>query len=356
MPKKRADAQAVQIEAAADSPAFARRSASTSITLADIARIAGVSTITVSRALTKPGMVSEETVQRVREVANRIGYVPNLVAGGLSSRRSRLIAAVVPTIAHPVFADTIQALSDSLSQAGYQLMLGVSGYGATREDALIESVLSRRPDGIVLTGIMHTPEVRRRLMTTGIPVVETWDLTPTPIDMLVGFSHVKVGHALAGFLVRRGYRKPALIIANDQRAQQRKQGLEDGLAMHDIRLVNTVCLPAPTSVLLGREFFRNLLRETPDIDIVICSSDTLAMGVMIESQVQKLRIPDDIAVVGFGNLEAAAAMHPSLTTVQIDGRAIGEQAARFLLACAEDKAPEERIIDVGFKILERDSA
>lgn len=126
--------------------------------------------------------------------------------------------------------------------------------------------------------------------------------------------------------------------------------------MRHIRLVNTVCLPAPTSVVLDHEFLRKLLQETPGIDIVICSSDTLAMGVMIESQVQKLRIPDDIAVAGFGNLEAAATMHSSLTTVQIDGRAIGEQAARFLQACAEDRPPAERIIDVGFQILERESA
>jgi len=125
--------------------------------------------------------------------------VPNLLAGGLASTRSRLVAAVVPTISGPVFLETIQSLTEALAERGYQLMLGQAGYAGSREDALLEAIIGRRPDGIVLTGIMHSAEGRKRLLAAGIPVVETWDLTPTPIDMLVGFSHVEVGRAVAGF-------------------------------------------------------------------------------------------------------------------------------------------------------------
>lgn len=160
------------------------------ITLGDVARLAGVSPITASRALNTPDQVAPDKLARVREAVARTGYVPNRLAGGLASARSRLVAAVVPTIAGPVFMEMVQSLTSALADAGYQLMLGQSGYTESREDALLEAIIGRRPDGIVLTGIMHSPEGRRRLLASGIPVVETWDLTPTPIDMLVGFSHI----------------------------------------------------------------------------------------------------------------------------------------------------------------------
>ncbi|MGE5794307.1 MAG: LacI family DNA-binding transcriptional regulator, partial [Bacteroidota bacterium] len=134
------------------------------ITLADVAKLAGVSAITASRALNTPDQVSPETLRRVREAVDRTGYVPNMLAGGLASTRSRLVAAVVPTIAGPVFLETIQALTEALAESGYQLMLGQSGYTHSREDALLDAIIGRRPDGIMLTGIMRSPEGRRRLL------------------------------------------------------------------------------------------------------------------------------------------------------------------------------------------------
>src|ERR1700682_2340697 len=182
------------------------RRGSGGLTLTDVARLAGVSPITVSRALNTPEQLTADTLARVQEAVARTGYVPNRVAGGLASSRSRLVAALVPTVASPVFLETVQAGTDTLAQAGYQVMLGQSGYGETREDALLDAIIGRRPDGVILTGVMHSPEGRRRLAAAGIPVVETWDLTPTPIDMLVGFSHEKVGVAVAEYLHFRGSR------------------------------------------------------------------------------------------------------------------------------------------------------
>ena len=197
------------------------------MTLADVAKVAGVSAITASRALNTPNRVSQGAQKRVRDAVERTGYVPNMVAGGLASSRSRLVAALVPTIAGPVFLETVQALTEALAESGYQLMLGQSGYGGAREDALLDAIIGRRPDGIVLTGIMHSAEGRRRLLAAGIPVVETWDLTPTPIDMLVGFSHEKVGHAVAEYLFAQGRRKLAIVTADDHRAGLRRKGFEE---------------------------------------------------------------------------------------------------------------------------------
>src|SRR5690349_14127060 len=144
-----------------------RKAAGTAATVHDVARMAAVSAITVSRALNAPERVSARTLKRVRAAIARTGYVPNLLAGGLRSAKSKLVAAVVPTIAGPVFLETIQSLTDTLDAHGYQLLLGQSGYENSREDALIDAIVGRRPVGIVLTGMKHTPEGRRRLLGSG---------------------------------------------------------------------------------------------------------------------------------------------------------------------------------------------
>ena len=325
------------------------------ITLNDVSKLAGVSAITVSRALNTPAMVSPETRERVKDAVARTGYVPNLMAGGLASNRSRLVAALVPTIAGPVFLETIQALTESLADAGCQLMLGQSGYTGAREDALIDAIVGRRPDGIVLTGILHSAHGRQRLLASGIPVVETWDLTPTPIDMLVGFSHEKAGAAVADFLHGLGYRRPALVTADDHRATLRRDGFVQRLRALGVDEVPVVMAPPPTTLAGGREGLVQLRAAHPGLDVVFCSSDALAHGVITEAQASGLVVPRDIAVMGFGDLAFAAHTHPALSTVHIDGTAIGRQAARFILerVAGADTGPKVR--DIGFSLVNRAS-
>jgi LacI family gluconate utilization system Gnt-I transcriptional repressor len=326
------------------------------ITLADVARLAEVSAITVSRALNTPDLVSPDTLRRVRAAVSRTGYVPNLLAGGLASSRTRLVAAVIPTIAGSVFLDTVQALTDSLAANGFQLMLGQSGYTEAREDALIDAIVGRRPDGIVLTGILHSSEGRRRLLASGIPVVETWDLTPTPIDMLVGFSHEKVGDETAGWLFARGYRRPAIVTANDHRAGLRRAGFEARLRELGVRPPPACEVSAPSTLGNGRAALIELLSQDSKIDSVFCSSDVLAQGVVTESHAQGIAVPGALGVLGFGNLGFAADLHPALTTVHVDGAAIGRQAARFIVDRAEGRPIGAKVRDIGFSIVERDSA
>lgn len=325
------------------------------ITLADVARLAGVSAITVSRALNTPAAVSPHTLERVRGAISRSGYVPNLVAGGLASNRSRLVAALVPTIAGPVFLETIQALTDALAEGGCQLILGQSGYTGLREDALIDAIVGRRPDGIVLTGIMHSAEARRKLLASGIPVVETWDLTPTPIDMIVGFSHEKIGRAVADFIYEQGHRHPALVTADDHRASLRRAGFEQRLSELGLGPAAACVVPAPSSLGNGRAGWADLRERDPRIDVVVCSSDMLAHGVMTEAQAAGMVVPDDVAVMGFGDMPFASHTHPPLSTVRVDGAEIGRQAARFILDRVEHRDPGPKIRDLGFSIVKRAS-
>ena len=334
-------------------PVKRARRGSGEVTLHDVAKLAGVAPITASRALNTPSQVSAEVLRKVGDAVARTGYVPNLLAGGLASTRSRLVAAVVPTIAGPVFLETVQSLTEALAERGYQLMLGQAGYAGGREDALLEAIIGRRPDGIVLTGILHSAEGRRRLLASGIPVVETWDLTPTPLDMLVGFSHVEVGRAVAAYLHAKGRRRLAVVAGDDERAVRRSDAFRTAaraLGLGDPRIVT---VPAPTTLKSGRAALAALLREAKDIDAVFCSSDLLALGVMTEARVQGLPVPRQLAVIGFGDLEFAADLDPALTTVRIKGDAIGRQAAMFIIDRVEGRDVPERVIDIGFSIVER---
>ncbi|MCA1324909.1 LacI family DNA-binding transcriptional regulator [Herbaspirillum sp. alder98] len=331
------------------------------ITLRDVAQLAGVAPITASRALNTPQAVSPKVLQKVREAVERTGYVPNLLAGGLASNKSRLVAVVVPTVIGPVFQGIVHTLTETLAAAGYQVMLGQSGYENSREDALLEAIIGRRPDGVVLTGIMRSPEARKRLLASGIPVVETWDLTPNPIDMLVGFSHEEIGREVARYLHRLGRRQVAVVGGRDERSQRRMNafaeqavalgmgmGAADGVPMHGVI--------APTTLGQGRSGLVELLQRQPGIDAIFCSSDLLALGVMIEAQARGIAIPQQLAVVGFGDLDFARDLQPQLTTVRIDGTAIGQRAARFIIDRANDIEIAQPVVDVGFSIISRQSA
>ena len=330
------------------------------VTLRDVARLAGVAMITASRAINTPDRVAAATLARVQAAVEATGYVPNLLAGGLASSRSRLVAAVVPTIVGPVFLETIQSLTESLATAGYQLMLGQSGYDASREDALLDAIIGRRPDGIILTGIMHSEQGRRRLLASGIPVVETWDLARDPIDMLVGFSHEKIGPAVVEHLFARGRRRFAVLTGDDQRALRRKASFvaaarARGLACDSLDGLPTGIVRAPTTLGCGRTGLTDLLARHPGIDAIFCSSDLLALGVLTQAQAQGIAVPRQLAVVGFGDMAFARDLEPALTSVRIDGTSIGRLAARLIIDRAEGRPVVDRIIDVGFSIVPRAS-
>jgi len=311
---------------------------------------------TVSRALNSPALVSPDTLQRVQAAILRTGYVPNRLAGGLASNRSRLVATIVPSITSPIFASCVQAIIDTLSVAGYEVILGQCGYSALREEELVAAVISRRPDGIIIFGTDHTNLTRRRLIGGGLPVAEVWDLSPHPIDMLVGFSHERVGAAVADFLHEGGKRRPGLITANNSRALQRVAGSlaafkRLGIADVPVKVLTPVATPGEARAALAE-----LLAQYPDLDAVACSSDLLALGAIIEAQARSLRVPDQLAVVGFGDLNFAADVVPSLTTVRVGAAEIGETAARFIIDKLAGRPIAATSLDVAFSIVRRASA
>jgi LacI family gluconate utilization system Gnt-I transcriptional repressor len=327
------------------------------VTLHDVARLAGVSCMTVSRVLNRPEVVTPDTIAAVRKAVAHTGYIPNLLAGALVSRRSRLVAAIIPTVANSAFTDTIQSLIDRLGEAGYQVFLGLSGFQALREQDLVTAILSRRPDAIFLAGVTHSAETRNILLRAKIPVVEEpADLTHTPIDMLVGFSHEKVGQAVANYLLRKKYRRLGLVwTLKEGYAAKREYGFLSTLEKHGITDVPTSRILPPSTLRLGREGLAQLLDAGHRLDVVFCATDALAQGVLTEAHARGLSVPKDLAVMGFGDQDFAACTFPALSTVHVDRTAIGRLAADAILARLEGRTRTRKVIDVGFEITERAS-
>ncbi len=331
------------------------RPAISSATISEVAASAGVSTATVSRFFNSPGMLKDRTAKRVQDAVDRIGYVPNLLAGGLASSRSRLVAAIIPGMTQSIFASTIQALTDSLAHEGYSVILGLTGPADEHAHRQLVSIIGRRPDGIILTGTTLDTSARHQLRATGISTIETWDLPADPIDLVVGLSHEAVGVAVARHALERGRRRAFVISATGVRALARRYGFSRTMMQGGAPEPAAATFVGGTTFGHGRNALATHLDSGARPDLVVCSSDWSAHGALEELQRRGIRVPDDIAVIGFGDLEFAAEVNPALTTVKIDGAVIGRQAAHFLMLRAQGRKIDNPVIDIGFSLIVRAS-
>ncbi|SFE84807.1 LacI family DNA-binding transcriptional regulator [Roseivivax sediminis] len=326
------------------------------VTMATVGRMAGVSQVTVSRALSDPSKVSPETLRRIREAIEVTGFVPNAIAGALASSRSKLVTALVPSLTNIVYSSFVTTFSDRMRARGYQILLSETGFDPAEEEALISTHLSRRPDAMLLTGIHHSAMARRLLLGAGIPVVEVWDLSDSPIDLCVGFNHAEAGRAVADFAREFGHDTAATVTASDERAHRRQRTFSERFAARGGRRVEDVDVGGPASIGAGRRALAALLdRPSPSCSVVFCSSDLLAHGVMIEARSRGMDIPGDLALIGFGDQDFAQDLDPALTSVRVDRTRLGKDAAGALLARLEHAGAAGPVIDLGFEIVHRAS-
>ncbi len=325
-------------------------------TLDDVARIAGVSTATVSRALNQPASVADKTRQKVMAAVAATGYVPNLLAGGLASKRSRLVAAITPSMENIVHAETIKYFSRYLRGHGYQVLLGETEYQEKIEEELVAAVLARRPDAILLTSSNHSKNCRRMLLAADIPIVEMWDLHSSPLDMMIGFSYEQCGIAVADYLLAKDYGQIGILYVDEARTNTRVAAFRKRILEQSGKNPVEVKLEAPSDFSLGRSALRQLFEAGFKQGAVFCSSDNLALGVLMEAAAQGIGIPDQLAVIGFGDQPYAASTHPSLTTVRFDRKLLGERAGEMLLQRLTGEPLAASVIEVGFTIIERETA
>jgi LacI family transcriptional regulator, gluconate utilization system Gnt-I transcriptional repressor len=331
------------------------------VTLDDVALHAGVSPATVSRAVRSPELVSELTLRVIREAINATGYVPNLAASNLASNRSMTVAAIIPEISGSVFGEAVHGLEDILSPAGYQLFLGSTAYDPGHEEDLIRAFLGRRPDGLFIVGTTHTDTAAHLLRLSGIPVVETWDLTSDPIDSLVGFSNQEAMEALVAYVKERGYQHPVFagsLQTGDFRAAKRRAAFEkavgDLFPSEPLRVVDSRTPRVDFET--GQHLFDQVRADHPESDVILFASDVFAVGAVLEARRRGINVPGDIAITGFGDIELAHYLMPTLTTVSVPNREIGLAAGKLLLDRMNKTTSEPNQIDLGYSIIGRESA
>ena len=302
--------------------------------MTDVARLAGVSPMTVSRAFKADSSISEATREAILQAADTLGYVFDSTASNLRSQKTDFVAVTIPSINNANFADTVRALSDGLKSRGLQILLGTTDYDMTEEERLIEQLLRRRPEAIVVTGGNHTPRARRLLENAGIPVIETWDLPDAPIDHVIGFSNAQAVRGMVDHFVGRGLTRIAFIggdASRDTRGADRRAGFIAAMRAHGLDASRLVAAgPPPISMREGAEAMVRLLDGLPDTEAVICVSDLSAFGALTECQRRGVPVPDRISIAGFGDYEIAGISVPSLTTINPHPREIGNRAVTLI--------------------------
>jgi LacI family transcriptional regulator, gluconate utilization system Gnt-I transcriptional repressor len=329
-------------------------------TMADVARVAGVSPMTVSRAFKRDSSVSETTRTAILKAAEDLGYVFDATASNLRSQRTDFVAVTIPSINNANFADTVGALSDGLKERGLQILLGYTNYDIHEEERLIEQLLRRRPEAMVVTGGRHTDRARRLLENAGIPVIETWDLPDRPIGHVVGFSNAAAVRGMVDHFVARGLTRIAFVGGDadrDTRGADRRAGFIAAMRAQGLDASRLIAAGAPPiSMREGADAMGRLLDTMPDTQAVIAVSDLSAFGALTECQRRGVDVPGRVCIAGFGDYEIGAVCVPSLTTINPFPRQIGARTAALIMQAMDGQAPDATTITISPELLVRQSS
>lgn len=298
----------------------------------DVARLAGVSTMTVSRALKPNTSVGEKTRQRIRDAADQLGYVLNSNAASFASHKTGFVAVTIPSINNANFAETLTGLTEGLAESDLQILLGYTNYSKDEEERLIEQFLRRRPEAIVVTGGSHTDRCRKLLQNSGVPVIEMWDQPTDPIDEAIGFSNADAAALMVDHFVTQGYERIGFIggdATRDTRGLDRRRGFVarlEALGLESHRLVSAGS--PPVTIREGMDSLVKMLESWPDTEAVMCVSDLSAFGAISYCIRNGIRVPDDIAIAGFGAYDISEVSNPTITTVDVSAQRIGLAVAQ----------------------------
>lgn len=330
----------------------------TSFTLTDVARLAGVSAITVSRVLRNSGPISPQTRERVMSAVRRIGYVHNRVAGSLATSRSNLVGVILPSLSNNVFPQVMAGIDSALAQTGFQPVVGVTDYDLDKEETLVRSMLAWKPAAMILAGLTHTIDTAWMLANAGIRVVEIMDIGKQPIDLAIGLSHRDVGIATAQYLIERGYRRFGYVghdLSRDDRARARHAGLRERLAAAGLALEAEVLTGEPSAVGGGRQALKELIGRQPACDVVVFSNDDMAVGGVFHCMEAGIELRSGLALFGFNGLDVGQALPRPLSTILSKREEIGQLAVRNFLA-EPDRPAATSSIDTGFEIIPGETA
>jgi LacI family gluconate utilization system Gnt-I transcriptional repressor len=303
-----------------------------------------VSPITVSRALSNPEKVKQETRERVRLAVEQTGYVVNTFASNLRSGRSSIVSVFVSNLQNPHIVQAMKGCTDALAGSGFHTLIAQTDYFAHAEEGLLASVLPLRPAAIVFTGLVQSERVREALKSIGAPVMEMWDYIDDPLDMLVGFSNSEGGHLMGRHFGERGFKHIAYVGRVSDRGAGRLSGFKQGLAEYGIEVGLVLPLHGTRTILDGRAALESVLDTYPECDAIFFSSDILAIGALLHLTRLSKGGRRTVAIAGYGDITMAAEMPTPLTTVHLAAYEMGYKAGQMILMRLRGKALNEKLI------------
>ena len=327
------------------------------VTLADVAALAKVSPITVSRALRGERAVASDLTERVKAAADKLGYTPDPAARALASRHSDHVAVLIPMLSNNLFVDVLESIQKTLRQAGYQTLIGITHYDTREEEQLLREQLQHRPAGILVTGLDRSDAARALIEKSGIPCVHMMELAQSPEVNSVGFSQTQAAIALTEHLLQRGRQRIAFAAAQlDPRTMQRLDGWRKALKTakrYDKALTYTN--KSASSMALGGQMLAEILKNDPEVDAIFFCNDDLAQGALLAAQRLKIKVPQHLSIVGFNDLTGSDLIGPGLTTIRTPRAEIGQAAAQMLLALMREEDVPTPSVDVGYELMVRGS-
>lgn len=322
-------------------PADARPSS-----LNDVALLAGVSPGTVSRALSRPDMISEATRARVQAAADRLGYVANGAARALALRKTRTVGALVPRFGGSSFPAMVQALESTLAAQGYTLLLSAPDHQRAQEPAILRTMLERGVDAVALLGDEQSPAMFTMLAANRTPYVLMWaeaGVKGAEAGACVGFDEHAAAALVVDHLADLGHRRVGFIggrLAHNARAHRRFRGVVEAVARRGLTLVHEAVVETDYGFREGHDAAAAILQRGARVTALVCGNDYLATGALSALHRAGLAVPGAMSVASFNDSEFAPYLVPALTTVRIPIREIGERAAEYLLARLRGEAAE----------------
>lgn len=324
-------------------PARVRRPRGGAATVRDVAALAGVSVATVSRVLNGKSTVAESLRETVTKAARQLAFTPHAAAKALATRRFMTIGAIVPTLEDPNFALGVAALQQAVNQRGYTLLLASSNYDAQEELRQVQAMVGQGIAGLMLVGARHAAEVYSTLAAQNVPCINTWVLDQA--HPCVGFDNHAIGRTLASYLLDLGHREFGIIAQHSpdsDRAAQRLAGAREALSSRGVLLLHERLIERSHKIIDGQLALRTLLQSARRPTAVMCGTDTLAFGALVEASAQGLRVPQDLSITGINDAEFAAHLTPPLTTIRLPAEEVGARAAEYLVGRIDGHAVVER--------------
>ncbi len=315
-------------------------------TLLDVAKAAGVSTATVSRCLNLPDQVAEKTRLKVQSAVDTLGYSPNFGAKVMAARRTNTIGAIIPTMENAIFARGLQAFQEELRLHGFTMLVASTSYRAEIEEEQIRSLVARGADALLLIGHERAPEIYDFLEAQGIPALVTWTFDPESKRPSVGFDNRAAMLEMATKVIDLGHRRLALIsaeLAQNDRVKARLRGLQDAMRAAEMPVESLQIVETAYGIEEGAAAFDAIMTSDKKPTAIFCGNDVLAAGALRRARELGVKIPDDVSIIGFDDMELAQIVYPPLTTVHVPHRDMGRQAGLALARLVKDGVGIERL-------------